>query len=70
MLGDMCLGMFAKRCKARLSLPQLLLKMIFMCNLSGDEWDEERGTVRTVRWANAIDRGGLWHVNDSTYSVL
>ena len=35
--------------------------------LSGDEMDEDRGTDE---WTNLTDRGGLWHVNDQTYSVF
>ncbi len=34
---------------------------------SGDESDEEQGTEQ---WANAIDRGGLWHINDNTYFIF
>ena len=41
--------------------------ILFICDLSGDEWDEEQGTEE---WTNAIDRGGLWHVSDSTYLIF
>ena len=29
--------------------------------------DEERGTET---WTNLIDRGGLWHISDQTYSLF
>ncbi len=41
--------------------------LLFMVNLCGDEESEERGTET---WTNAIDRGGLWHVNDTTYVIF
>ena len=41
--------------------------ILFMTELSGDEWNEERGSEE---WVNAIDRGGLWHVNDETYNIF
>ena len=34
---------------------------------AGDELDEDGGTET---WLNMIDRGGLWHVNDQTYSLF
>ena len=33
--------------------------LLFISELNGDEWNEERGTEE---WVNIIDRGGLWHV--------
>lgn len=41
--------------------------ILFISDLSGDEWDE---TQETEEWTNAIDRGGLWHISDSTYSIF
>ena len=41
--------------------------LIFMTELSGDEIDEEKGTEA---WTNDIDRGGLWQVNDTAYTLL
>ena len=35
-------------------------------HLAGDEVDCEE----TESWVNAIDRGGLWHVSDSTHSLF
>lgn len=37
--------------------------ILLIMDLSGNEMDDERGTED---WTNAIDRGGLWHVNDDT----
>lgn len=34
---------------------------------AGDELDEDCGTEL---WTNMIDRGGLWHVDDQTYSIF
>ena len=36
-------------------------------HLAGDEADED---AETELWVNAIDRGGLWHINDTTYSLF
>ena len=41
--------------------------ILFISDLSGDEWDESQGTEG---WTNAIDRGGLWHVSDDTYLIF
>ena len=41
--------------------------ILFIIDLSGDEESEESGTEK---WLNAIDRGGLWHVNDDTYAIF
>lgn len=41
--------------------------ILFIMDLSGDEADEDNGTEK---WVNAIDRGGLWHVNDDTYTIF
>ena len=41
--------------------------MLFFCmELCGDE----EGDERTEFWTNAIDRGGLWHINDNTYMIF
>ena len=32
--------------------------------------DDEEGGDESELWLNAIDRGGLWHVNDSTYTLF
>ena len=37
-----------------------------LIDMSGDEM-EERGTED---WTNLIDRGGLWHISDTTYSLF
>lgn len=71
MLWGTCLAMFVgkyrkiiiKKIKSS-SLPQ---KDDIISDLSGDEWDE---TQETEEWTNAIDRGGLWHISDSTYSIF
>ena len=49
------------------ALPNKEDMLLFISDFSGDEWDETNGTEE---WTNAIDRGGLWHVNDDTYSIL
>ena len=41
--------------------------LLFISEFSGDEWDETRGTEELT---NAVDRGGLWHVNDDTYTMF
>ena len=41
--------------------------ILFMTELNVDEWNEERGSKE---WVNAIDCGGLWHVNDETYNIF
>ena len=41
--------------------------MLFISDFFGDEWDEACGTEE---WTNAIDRGGLWHINDNTYTIF
>lgn len=35
--------------------------------LSGDEWDE---SVGTEEWLNSVDHGGLWHVNDTIFTLF
>ena len=32
--------------------------------------DEEDKTEETEIWLNSIDRGGLWHVNDTMYICI
>lgn len=49
------------------SLPNKDDMILFISDLSGDEWDETQGTEE---WINSIDRGGLWHVNDNTYLIF
>lgn len=49
------------------SLPHKEDMILFISDLSGDEWDEAKGTEE---WTNAIDRGGLWHISDDTYSIF
>ncbi len=49
------------------SLPNKEDMLLFLCEFSGDEWDESEGTED---WINAIDRGGLWHVNDDVYAIF
>lgn len=49
------------------SLPSKEDMILCVMELSGDEMDEERGTEA---WTNLIDRGGLWHVSDQTYSLF
>ena len=41
--------------------------VLFCVELCGDEEDEHLGTEE---WTNTIDRGGLWHVSDNTYTVF
>lgn len=49
------------------SIPNKDDMVLFIMDLSGDEMDESK---RTEAWTNAIDRGGLWHVNDDTYTIF
>ena len=63
-------GYICRKVQATFKSSSLLHKdamILFMCELSGDEWYEEQ---ETEQWINAIDRGGLWHVNDNTYSIF
>ena len=41
--------------------------ILLLMECAGDELDEDRGTET---WTNMIDRGGLWHINDQTYSLF
>jgi len=42
--------------------------MVELCmQFCGDEEDEDRGSEK---WINAIDRGGLWHINDNTFTIF
>jgi hypothetical protein len=41
--------------------------MFLIMELSGDETCD---AVGTESWTNSIDRGGLWHVNDNTYTTF
>ena len=49
------------------SLPHKEDMLLLTIALCGDEADEDRGTET---WMNEIDRGGLWHISDDTYSVF
>lgn len=40
--------------------------ILCLMDMSGDKM-EEKGTED---WTNLIDRGGLWHINDQTYSLF
>jgi hypothetical protein len=63
-------GYICRRVQAKLKSSSLQHKdvmVLFISELSGDEWDEGRGTEE---WTNAVDRGGLWHVSDTTYTVF
>lgn len=40
---------------------------LFLYHLGGDDDDASGGTED---WVNLLDRGGLWHVNNSTYSLF
>ena len=48
-------------------VPERTDMQLCVMTLVCDEDDELEGTEL---WLNAIDRGGLWHVNDSTYPLL
>ena len=41
--------------------------ILLLMECAGDELDEDCGTEM---WMNMIDRGGLWHINDQTYSIF
>ena len=41
--------------------------ILCLIELGGDELFEERGTET---WTNMVDRGGLWHISDQTYSIF
>ena len=41
--------------------------VLLLMECAGDEMDSDGGTEM---WLNMIDRGGLWHVNDQTYSLF
>ena len=41
--------------------------VLLLMECAGDEMDSEGGTEM---WLNMIDHGGLWHVNDQTYSLF
>ena len=63
-------GYVCRKLRERLessSLPSKDDMILCLMELNGDEMDEERGTEA---WTNLIDRGGLWHVNDQTYSLF
>lgn len=63
-------GFICRKVQAKIkssSLPRKDDMILFICDFSGDEWDEAQGTEE---WTNAVDRGGLWHINDDTYSIF
>ena len=41
--------------------------VLLLMECAGDELSENVGTET---WTNMIDRGGLWHINDQTYSIF
>ena len=41
--------------------------VLLVMECAGDEFDENCGTET---WTNMVDRGGLWHINDQTYSLF
>ena len=44
--------------------------ILFIVDLSGDELGHDGIFNGTEAWIDAIDRGGLWHVNNDTYAIL
>ena len=62
-------GYIIRKVKDKLEASSSLSKNdMLMClvDMGGDEMDDGG----TEDWVNAIDRGGLWHVNDQTYNVF
>ena len=49
------------------SLPEKEELILCIMSFAGDEEDE---TEETEVWLNSIDRGGLWHVNDTMYAFF
>ena len=47
--------------------PQKDEMVLLLMECAGDELSEKFGTET---WTNRIDRGGLWHINDQTYSMF
>ena len=41
--------------------------LLLLMECAGDELSDNVGTEM---WTNMIDRGGLWHINDQTYSLF
>ena len=41
--------------------------VLLLMECAGDELSDNVGTET---WTNMIDRGGLWHINDQTYSLF
>ena len=63
-------GYVCRKLRERLessSLPRKNDMIVCLMELTGEEMDKERGTEA---WANLIDRGGLWHVSDQTYTLF
>ena len=44
--------------------------ILFIVDLSGDEFGHGGMFNGTEAWIDAIDRGGLWHVNNGTYYAI
>ena len=49
------------------SIPEKEEMVLCIMSFAGDEEDE---TEETELWLNTIDRGGLWHVNDTVYAFF
>ena len=60
-------GLVCRKVQTRIQSSLFSNKGYGTTDLSGDEMDDER---RTEDWTNAIDCGGLWHVNDDTYMII
>ena len=41
--------------------------VLLLMECAGDELSANFGMET---WTNTIDRGGLWHINDQTYSIM
>ena len=41
--------------------------VLLLMECAGDELEETGGTET---WMNMVDRGGLWHINNQTYSIF
>ena len=63
--GYICRNVKEKIEASSLSHKDEMMDCLF--HMAGDEEDESAGTEE---WLNSIDRGGLWHMNDMTYSLF
>ena len=43
------------------------VEVCLLMEWAGDEFNENCGTEA---WTNMVDCGGLWHINDQTYSLF